>query len=959
VGRQGRSGVVELLEREDEVVAIAGVVAGAASGSGRILMIEGSPGIGKTRLLWEARRLAADAGFRTLGARCDELEDSIAFGVASQLLTAPLQRAKPGERAALLDGAAARTAPLLLGIEAGSQETLPPIGDPGQAMQGALTWLVDNLAVRSPVALLIDDAQWADRESLRWLNSLEKRLAEIPVLVALTLRTSDADAREEAIVALGDSASCTVLRPPPLSEAAARALLAHRLREDPSSSLSETAHHVTGGNPLMLDALALELLAQGAGAGAQAASVAESLVPESLIRSVLLRLRRLPPDAVPIAEALAILGEAPASAAIELAGLAPDAGEIGIESLQAAELIEGGAELRFSHPIIRSTIYEQIAPRRRYRRHVQAAALLRAQGEAPERIAPHLIASGDDDVPGGAEILFEAGRRVYALGAPEATVRYLLRALDLHPDPGTRAEILLQLGAAAIRALDGSAIEHLRAAVDAAAPGTQRRSALMELARAHMTVLDLESAASTFELAAAESEGDRELELSADAELASAQLNLHQAGAAVDRLTEHRGTLAGETPAERKLLAVCAFAAAQSNEPAADVIAMAAAALGEDAVLIDEQSCASVIVVEVMLGLVMAEGYAELEPALERAIRDARERGWPIGFAMASAVRSWMHLRRGNLGAAEADAQAAEDVRALHGATPLDLFVAAYLARILHERGEDAEALELIASRCPEPIPDAAVFQLCLMARGEIRLASGDREGGLADVLLTGERELRFGGLTPAALPWRSVAALALSEGDDSDRRRAIDLADEELALAKAMGAARAIGIATRARALIGPEDEAVAGLERSIALLREAGARLELARTLTDLGSLLRRRRQQRDARDPLREAAELAGACGASTLAQRARDELGATGVSRSPSDEDGVASLTPSELRAARMAAEGRSNREIAQDLFVTPRTIEIHLSRTYRKLDIRSRKELPEALSASSRSSAGSR
>jgi DNA-binding CsgD family transcriptional regulator len=315
---------------------------------------------------------------------------------------------------------------------------------------------------------------------------------------------------------------------------------------------------------------------------------------------------------------------------------------------------------------------------------------------------------------------------------------------------------------------------------------------------------------------------------------------------------------------------------------------------------------------------------------------------------MASAVRSWMHLRRGDLGGAEADAQAAEDVRALHGATPLDLFVTAYLARILHERGEDAEALELIASRCPDPIPDAAVFQLCLMIRGEIRLAAGDREEGLADVLLTGERELRFGGLTPAALPWRSVAAVALSEGGASDLVRAIELADEELALAEAMGAARAIGIAGRARALIGPEDEAVPGLERSIAMLREAGARLELARSLTELGALLRRRRQQRDARAPLREAAELAEACGATTLAQRARDELGATGVSRSPSNEGGVASLTPSELRAARMAAEGRSNREIAEDLFVTPRTIEIHLSRAYRKLDISSRKGLAVAL-----------
>ncbi len=948
MGGQGKSGGTSLLERDSELATIAGLVDEAVEGRGQLLLIEGSPGIGKTRLLWEARRMAGERGLRAFGARCDELEDSIAFGVASQLLTSPLQRAKPAERAALLDGAAARTAPLLLGIDAGGKESVPPIGDPGQAMQGALTWLVDNLATRSPVALLIDDAQWADLESLRWLNALEKRLGEVPVLVAITVRSSDAESRNDALSALAGSGSCTVLSPRPLSEPATQELLAGRLREKPSAQLSATALSVTGGNPLMLDALALELLAQDAGAGAKAAEVARTLVPGSLVRSVLLRLRRLPAGAVPVAEALAILGEASAEIALELAGVDEEAGELAIESLQAAELIEGGAELSFTHPMIRSTIHEQISPRRRHRRHVQAAMLLHREGEAPERIAPHLIATGDDEVPGGAEILFEAGRRVYALGAPEATVRYLLRALELHPDPGTRAEILLQLGAAATRALDGRAIDHLEQAVEAASPGAQRRSALMELGRAQMTVLNLEAAAATFGRAAGDSEGDRELELSAEAELASAQLNLHIAGAATARLGEYRGALAGDTPAERKLLAVCAFAAAQANEPAADVIELASRAFGPGAVLVEEQSCASIIVVEVLLALVMVEGYELLEPALDSAIADARDRGWPIGFAMASAVRSWMHLRRGDLAAAEADALAAEDVRSLHGATPLDLFVTAFLARILHERGQSDEALALIAERCPEPIPDAAVFQLCLMTRGEIRLAHGQPGEGLADVLLAGERELRFAGSTPAALPWRSVAALALHDGDAGDRARAAELVAEELDLAEASGTARAIGIALRAQALIGPPDDAVETLGRSAECLRRAGATLEQARSLAELGALLRRRRRQRDAREPLREAADLAEACGASVLARRAREELGATGVSHAPSDAEGVASLTPSELRAARMAAEGRSNREIAEDLFVTPRTIEIHLSRAYRKLDIGSRRELAAAL-----------
>ena len=226
-------------------------------------------------------------------------------------------------------------------------------------------------------------------------------------------------------------------------------MLGARLGAEPERRARRCAYEVTGGNPLMLDSLALELVAQNAGVGAQAAELAERLVPDSLIRTVLLRLRACPEGAVPIAEALTILGEAPAAEVVELAGLEADRGEAGIEALEAAELIEADdAELRFTHPIIRSTIYEQISPRRRHRRHVRGgAAARRRAGEAPERIAPHLIAAGDVEVPGGAEILIEAGRRVYAIGRsrgdrplPAARARARPRAERCAPRPCCNSE---------------------------------------------------------------------------------------------------------------------------------------------------------------------------------------------------------------------------------------------------------------------------------------------------------------------------------------------------------------------------------------------------------------------------------------------------------------------------------------------------------------------------------------
>ncbi|MFN8150017.1 MAG: AAA family ATPase [Solirubrobacterales bacterium] len=929
----------ELLERRNEVAAITGALDEAAAGRGGVLLLEGTAGIGKTRLLWELRRLAGESGFEVLGARCDELEESIAFGIAAQLLTAPLQRADRARRAELLEGAAAPAATLLLG--GGGDSEPAPVGDPSQALLRGLTWLVTNLARSGPVALLIDDAHWADPESLRWLNHLEKGIGDLPVLVAATVRRGEAPAAEEILRTLVAADESAAISPEPLSPEGSAALLERRLSATPSPALVASAQEATGGNPLLLDALALELVAQGAGAGAQAAEMASGLVPDSIVRTVLLRLRRLPESARGIAEALTILGEAPLTRAAEMAGLTRAEGDAGVEALEAAEMVEGEKVLRFSHPILRSTIYEQISPRRRHARHVQAARLLHSAGEQPERIAPHLIAAGDVAIPGGAEILIEAGRRVYALGAPEATVRYLLRALELDPDPGTRAEILLQLGAAAIRSLDGSAVGHLQAAVEDATTDAQRRSALMELARAHLTVLDLDAAADTFERALAISEGDRELELSAIAELASAELNLHRFERATVRIDAAVAGVGGETAAERKLLAVAAFASAQSNAPAERTLDLATRALG-DGDLVAEQSCASVIVMEALFALVLADGEELLERELEVAIADARERGWPIGVALASTISAWLHIRRGELALAAEEVRTASDIRAVHGATPLDPFVIAFEAWLRADAGRPEDGLALIAERLPEETPDAAVFQLPLLARGVMRLLTGSRDEGIADVMLVGERELRFGGLTPSAMAWRTIAARGLAARGEHARAR--ELAAEELELAEALGTERAIGIARRGVALVGDEERRIAGLEEAVEHLRRSSARLDLARTLVELGVAMRHAKRPREAREPLREAVELARACGSAAVERRALDELGAAGEGGHDDAAAALGGLTPSELRVARMAVAGMSNRDIAAELDVGERTVEVHLTRTYRKLGVRNRRAL---------------
>lgn len=166
--------------------------------------------------------------------------------------------------------------------------------------------------------------------------------------------------------------------------------------------------------------------------------------------------------------------------------------------------------------------------------------------------------------------------------------------------------------------------------------------------------------------------------------------------------------------------------------------------------------------------------------------------------------------------------------------------------------------------------------------------------------------------------------------------------------LARSFGAARAIGIALRCSGLVEGHRDGIECLEESVAVLAGSGARLEHARSLCELGAALRRDGRGRAAQPPLREALDLAARCGATALVARARDELRAAGARPRRDLARGRDALTASELRVAKLAAEGATNREIAQSLFVTLRTVETHLTHAYRKLDIGSRAEIPSAL-----------
>jgi DNA-binding CsgD family transcriptional regulator len=231
-------------------------------------------------------------------------------------------------------------------------------------------------------------------------------------------------------------------------------------------------------------------------------------------------------------------------------------------------------------------------------------------------------------------------------------------------------------------------------------------------------------------------------------------------------------------------------------------------------------------------------------------------------------------------------------------------------------------------------------------ARGLLRVALGDSRGGLADLLAAGEQEQRWRWANPAISWWRSDAALIHAElGEQPEARR---LAREELELAHKFGAPRTLGIALRGMALTQGQTPDLELRAEAVEVLSTSGGELEYARALVDLGAATRRSGQPAKARDPLRRGYEVAVRCGARALSERAIQELGAAGARPRRTALSGAESLTPSELRVADLAAEGMTNRQIAQALFVTEKTVETHLGHVYPKLDITSRAELPPKL-----------
>ena len=451
-----------LLDRTDDLAELEAALAEVLDGDGRLVVIEGPAGIGKSVLLDELRRRARNHGFEVASARGGELETEYGFGVVRQLFEPLLLGCSDAECEQLLSGAA-RLAEPVFGAD---PVTAGQAGEVSFARLHGLHWLAANLAERAPLLIAVDDLHWADEPSLRFVHHVARRLAGLPVLIALCVRAG-AEADRPLLRSLVVEARSPVLRPRPLDEAAVRTLVRNRLDPGVSDELCRACLDASRGNPFLLTELLAELRVVGQPLDALDPAEVPDLVSGRVGAAVLLRVGRLDPEAPALARAVSVLGEQATYAAVgRLAGLEPTRCAALADSLVDVEVLDPGEPLRFVHPLVRSAIYHDIPIGTRSDLHATAALVLAARQGPPEAVAGHLLATRPAGKPEVVEALRDAAHRAVATGAPDTAQAMLRRALAEPPEERLRPQVLFELGKADSHWGAPTTSTHLRAAYD-------------------------------------------------------------------------------------------------------------------------------------------------------------------------------------------------------------------------------------------------------------------------------------------------------------------------------------------------------------------------------------------------------------------------------------------------------------------------------------------------------------
>jgi DNA-binding CsgD family transcriptional regulator len=924
----------ELVERTGELEAIVEGLELAERGLGRLLIVSGPAGIGKSALLQASGERAAARGFRVLAASGSEMERKFPFGVVRQLYGSLVsERTKPGE---------ART-PIAAVFGAPGRVLAADVSF--QTLDG-LYWLVADLAQEGPLVILVDDAQWADEPSLQHLGYLSRRLRAMDVLVVSASRFGESP--PAALEDLSQRSAATI-EPRALGIGGVEKLIQRALGNPPAAEYVQACLDQTGGYPLYVIELLRSAREQGVEPNETAANEVESLDAEGLGRHVWRRIEAIGAEGEVVAGLLAILGDQAEVGRIARIGeLEPARVLEVVDRLIAQGVVREDGGLRCAHPIVAKAIESRLSATKLDGWYRAAAHLLLGEGVDIREVSGYLLKCQPRGEEWIVERLRELAKVALASGAPGPAKVALVRALAEPPGEEVLVPLLQELALAEDASGEPTeALEHLAEALRRSEDPRQS----VEIAIAQGQILALlnryEEAVAALEIGAEKIEGiDPDLQRRVETDRIACLLvsqrvresDLRSLGAGWAEFPDGAGGMA--------ILTAQAMHAVLRSRPAPE-----GAALAERALLTGGLSDGGLNIEIWTLAnwLLIFNDRADLaqsltEGALVRVRREGHVRRiYALETALSSAA-----LHRGDIPTA---------VSAAHGALsvtdpgPQVSWAHAFLALALLEAGDLGAVERALSAAEPEHWSEEAGGSHGLhFARAQLRIAQGRLDEAARDLdLLINRSDAYPAGLRGLDDLWRWVGAVLAHHRGETERARSVAL--EELKYARGLASSGYLGRVLRIAALVSGGETEIELLGESEKRLRLSGCRLEQARSLVALGAARRRRGERVAAREPLREGLDLAYRCGGGAVVSQALAELRAAGARPRRMVLEGPDALTPREARMAQLAAHGRSNREIAQELYVTLATVEGTLWRAYAKLDISgqgARQALPNAL-----------
>lgn len=868
------------------------LTAAAASRGGGVAILEGAAGTGKSALLDAiAERASNQLVLRAAGTR--------------------LRRDTPG---------------------AVARELLSRASPPPPQQQWAAEEILDALvaeAAGQPLMLVIDDLQWADVETVTMLAWLAERIGELPITLLSAWRPAEPGTPDELFDAIESAAATQLERLGPLAPSSVT-VIAQASRAGADAALCDALVEGSGGNLAALDLLLREL--PGTANAADVRAVRAPRLAERTIR----QLRAHSGDAARATEIAAILDEpAPLWLIAQIGELDEACVAAAARDLQASGFLAREDHWTLTQGVLRRSIAGLASATERDAVHRAAADARRARGANAEAIAHHLAALRPSCSLDVAADLAAAAQSAAARGAAHAANEFLRRAFEETEQGPACTQLLAGLGVAEGAARIPRVIELLRQRRALEGPSADALGAtttLIELLWASGAVSEADHLLT--DVAAAHPEaGPWPDDL-------AALLGLRAANAVGGRAARGRVAAGLDSMATSEswgglaLRATHAACDAQRGAPRAQVLPVVEELVADGRLLI-EPSTSGWTSVQLCAALAAYDDHERLLSVCDALVAQATARGAECSRLMALGYRAQVHVRRGDL--ARAEAELAESLRVVLALDLTGIYaaLAANLDDVLVERPSmDFAGVVLTTTTVDEGLWETRLGAAFSHLRGRLHA----QRGANAQAAREFRRAAGIGRaleIAPSSLPWRSSLALSLPA---AERDEAQQLVADELQVAEEHGVARAIGRALRARgALASDPAAAIADLTSSVALLERSDARYELAQSLVDLGVAHRRSGSSDAARGPLRSAFELAYWCGAVRLRDRAEAEYRAAGGRPRPSPSHGIDGLTPSELRAARLAVE-LTNLEIARELHLSPKTIETQLSSAYAKLGV---------------------